>query len=1223
MAGARGKTQAYGSAGWIQSERQQIEQFVGQENEDFSYSVRNELEWLQAHVGEVFATNNVNFADVFKTPGKLRGKTPRTARKQNIAGPRQPLTDIFAPNVPAPQSAQKTAFFDKVAHFRIAEDAENQPPAHRPSSRGKSPQRIGKNINTDSGYHGMTEDEMDVDSKTETATQSSQQSEVQKVPLRENQPPRQRQNAGSAGVSSDDSFLSAREDLTSRHASKAQLVHETGDEEVAEEGQMEVDAETAENAEADVHGENVEVFGSEPDQDMDDVESRSQSDASSPEKPLQRKSSFTFTALPAREPLTATKSMGARNSQIEARNSTLGRSFGAKSFGASNNEDDYAESTSEETKAHNKTSTQLLQERINMLGKTKEPRTSKSLHQTILGGQTAYPQLPREPAKSTTPADDSDDDWIAPSKPVHDKSTEEQVPQKEPSLIRPAMHQKSISTTQIPSPARPEMATEARHAKATSVSIPNFAYATAEIQSTTPAGSPVAKKSHDGPLSASKSKLYSVLKSAKNIFASSASASAAAKLEAHNNSPSRSPRRDVSDESKTAAVFNMPGALYSERQLPPSPSRTKSVISLVSTSPSRKTRSSNESDKKREKELKAQQKAADDLEKAREKERQKAAKQQEEKQKAEQAEAAKKQKQAQKALPERPTTAGSDGARDSEMPPPPPPKTMLPPGKLRAPGRIAKPGQSASKPAPVLIRVGSQRLHHPATSSLSKSQHENSGPPVPPKQPAGRVASAQGNMRSSTAPQNSRLKALESAARKKEADEKAAQKKAEQKRELERKRAAKVEEERRAEEERKAAEQQRQQEAKAAAQRQAEKQAADARRREEQRLEQQRQQEEAQKARAAHDLAEAIKRERAQQQAAQPRNDVGGTLRQLAKNTVPEQPATRPPLHPNPAKPAKRVWVPEEDDPSKPQTYQPQRPGVQRGPASFQQSQNDAKRRRTNEEEKPEEGNSVMAPPKRPSNMRKVSRTVKTLLRREADLDQESTLNKFPHGYTHAPPPVNHHPSMFKATVTAQHQLQHPNKPSMPSHPSQMAQISNTRIPFGENVNPPGQASHHPQAKQYAGHENLQPGTAQQNKFKTPARPAQMPKSAKSSPLYPNGDNIELPDIETDSEEEDSDDDNTGFRAPSWVASPALRELLTQQQLVDPETVFGPIAELKMEEVFRNGKNAERLKKFRDRSSSAMWVQTGDAITSAEKRRDMEVRERVAREGGWRYAPGS
>lgn len=213
---------------------------------------------------------------------------------------------------------------------------------------------------------------------------------------------------------------------------------------------------------------------------------------------------------------------------------------------------------------------------------------------------------------------------------------------------------------------------------------------------------------------------------------------------------------------------------------------------------------------------------------------------------------------------------------------------------------------------------------------------------------------------------------------------------------------------------------------------------------------------------------------------------------------------------------------------------------------------------------------------------------------------------------------------MFKATVTAQHQLQHPgSKGGMASHPSQMVQVSNARIPFAENAN--GQAPQHYYHPQAGGHENMHPGqlSAGPNKYKTPARPAQAPKSAKSSPLYQNGDNIQLPDIATDSEDEDSEDeDDTGaFRAPSWVASPALRDLLTQQQLVDPETVFGPIGELKMDEVFKGAKNQDRLKRFRDRGSSAAWIESGDAVTSAEKRRDMEMRERVVRDGGWRYEP--
>lgn len=231
----------------------------------------------------------------------------------------------------------------------------------------------------------------------------------------------------------------------------------------------------------------------------------------------------------------------------------------------------------------------------------------------------------------------------------------------------------------------------------------------------------------------------------------------------------------------------------------------------------------------------------------------------------------------------------------------------------------------------------------------------------------------------------------------------------------------------------------------------------------------------------------------------------------------------------------------------------------------------------------------------------------------------QETLSKFPHGYSHAPPPAPHHAqNMFKATVSAQHALQHGSK--APMHPNDTIKLSNARIPFAENPNPPPHQSH------------AYPAPSAPSAFKTPARPpyAQIPQSKpKSSPSYPQGDNIALPEINTDSEDSDSDadsdaggaDNNTAsFRAPSWVASPALRDLLTQQQLVDPESVFGPIAPLHMDEVFRNGKNAERLKRFRDRGESALWTESGDAVTEEEKRRDREARARVVRDGGWSFS---
>lgn len=54
---ARSKAPAIGSAQWVLDERQQSDELVSQELEDFGFSVRNELEWLNEHMAEIFAHN--------------------------------------------------------------------------------------------------------------------------------------------------------------------------------------------------------------------------------------------------------------------------------------------------------------------------------------------------------------------------------------------------------------------------------------------------------------------------------------------------------------------------------------------------------------------------------------------------------------------------------------------------------------------------------------------------------------------------------------------------------------------------------------------------------------------------------------------------------------------------------------------------------------------------------------------------------------------------------------------------------------------------------------------------------------------------------------------------------------------------------------------------------------------------------------------------------------
>jgi hypothetical protein len=155
---------------------------------------------------------------------------------------------------------------------------------------------------------------------------------------------------------------------------------------------------------------------------------------------------------------------------------------------------------------------------------------------------------------------------------------------------------------------------------------------------------------------------------------------------------------------------------------------------------------------------------------------------------------------------------------------------------------------------------------------------------------------------------------------------------------------------------------------------------------------------------------------------------------------------------------------------------------------------------------------------------------------------------------------------------------------------------------------------------------NFAPNPAQVGNpsHKTPARPAGVAPgikssakpSAKSSPRYQNGDSIDLPEIQTDSEDEDSDDGGgSNFPVPGWANSPALRAGIIRQETIDPASVFGLPGEIKLEEVF---KNKERHGRFRQRTSSANWS-GNDRLTDDEVKRDLEARDRLRREGGWSY----
>jgi hypothetical protein len=198
--------------------------------------------------------------------------------------------------------------------------------------------------------------------------------------------------------------------------------------------------------------------------------------------------------------------------------------------------------------------------------------------------------------------------------------------------------------------------------------------------------------------------------------------------------------------------------------------------------------------------------------------------------------------------------------------------------------------------------------------------------------------------------------------------------------------------------------------------------------------------------------------------------------------------------------------------------------------------------------------------------------------------------------FANAPPSRD----LFKTSLAGQ---------AKPSHGIDIGQMAKGPIPFAPGANP----AHKTPARM-----------ATLNAAKAAAAVAATggkAGAAKASPKFPNGDSIELPEIQTD--DDDSEDDAGGgsgggkqHAVAEWADSPDLKRALMQQESVDPHQIFGPPAPLIMEEVF--SKSKDRWHKFRARTSSANWS-GADRLTEEEIRRDMQARDQIRREGGWSY----
>lgn len=801
-----------------------------------------------------------------------------------------------------------------------------------------------------------------------------------------------------------------------------------------------------------------------------------------------------------------------------------------------------------------------------------------------------------------------------------------------PDYARTLGHLKSQSTTSFHSPQRKEEMRGFETLKKT-ISIENpHRDGHDQDYHYSPSKSP-AQSLRGSPLKAAKDKLSSILKTSKGLFASSAAVSADAKMAAAGSLPvgSRNVSREEqalrdaqNDERLTTSLYPaLSNPFQNQSRIPDSPSKKNSIRKLkereakearvmaeqLTKLDRERTKEAEKarvySQQERERVASMERKVAAQREAARQDEERRAAMQrEEERREAERREAhrleeeraaaeeeehrriatereAERKAASTPSLP-RPTRSSPRKTKaqleaegraaaakrademdvdnaDSQMMPPPSTigRSQIARPKSAAASRLQRPTSKQAAPAargaPVVIRVNTgSRPFQPSTAALSASLGDSLPPapvpnPVPPPSRGGRPATKAIVPKASSeslkgAAANSKVRALESAARKREQEE----------REAREKREAKVA------------------------------------------------------------MTQQLEAKRNAQKAEERKREI-----EKAKERRPPPPPARPNPHadrekPLPVPPANQRMNQELQRPlqDRNESYQStkalpkrplggeenQRPGIPRNGPSYQQ-QSEAKRRKTEDEydfDMPSPPRGAAAPPIRQSSIRKQVSHFSTTSSRApshpprtapihiSDISKDAPMKSlFPSGYAAAQGEgVRHVPNAIP-----QHMQQKPTRP-----------MENKAPPQGFSTN----ASHKTPARAMG---------AGPNGKSTSKR------SAKESPRYVNGENIDLPEIPSDSDDSDSDSENKNFAVPEWAESPNLAAGIIAQEGRDPMTVFGPPAELKMEEVFRN---KERWGRFRQRTSSANWSGQ-DRLTEEEVKRDLEMRERLRREGGWSY----
>ena len=726
-----------------------------------------------------------------------------------------------------------------------------------------------KNANTDSGYHGIPEDDMDIDQGLVAVSSSAEIHDTlgSLPPKSQLQGHQNVAHQSERHSTTESSFHSAKEEVSKGDVTIPSPKKNEPPFADIEHSAEPTKAPSPEPAalvldQAVEHAMAIDVLDKDLDEDLVVDDSRSPSQGSSPARPLVRKSSLTFAALPAREPLTTKKSIGARTSrtshldQSKTRGSFLGRFTGGKSLGGSRQpEPDREDETNHDididmekpallreesdgdskmAQLHNKSSTQRLHDRINMLGKSQPARPTKSNPAAAAATSLSYPELPNPepqaeivqqtsflPTKTATAPfsndeDEDEDDWIQPpqvqsnalNRPQLSKSISADVMEeirgketisgqafglsrndkpatKSSSPLRHAQAQGTRSSGQwlsraatVSQPTSPAKAAESAAPKAVhGIAASSWKNPTPTDQSTTPLGSPTSRRYVDGPLSASKSKLQSIMKTARGLFSSSAGVSAQARIETLSPLSTR-----TLGDAQGPSTNNPLGSKYLRGDM----------NKLINNADVRKTRSSTKKEERRTtSEARERRRTEEELERSREKESPKVVTQKLVQPRGLPVEAAQSQTKPTRQSPgktqtyEDPRTQPEVAENDMQSHPMGPPALHPPtqqsqsqkPSNVRRPIKPAKESAPKPKPQPVAIRVGTLSQRIPLSNAALSSSLQDSLPQSQPKQPAvGRKPSnvslqpsaSNSSLKSSATSAAPKPKALLAAERKKE-----------------------------------------------------------------------------------------------------------------------------------------------------------------------------------------------------------------------------------------------------------------------------------------------------------------------------------------------------------------------------------------------------------------------------------------------------------------------